>query len=181
MILIGLMICQIRPSIIWAKLLNTLRSWSMSQMKISVRMRNPKRRKRKRRKKKINKKSNSLRKMTITLIRPVTRLLMMRKKIWSPYKNSRNDPFLTSSIWGKWWVGLRDNLCMSILSQVKDWKGKKSKNFWWKRKLKFMKRMVRTKKWVKETEKPHQRRIRTGERTTTKRNWSFSNFLKTLR
>ncbi len=152
---------------------------STNRAKIFAMSKSLTRKRKKRKRKKTNKKSNFPKKIKTTLTKPVIPHWMKNKKTLSHCKSSRKGPFLIFLIWEKWWDGLKGSLCRSTLSQVSYFKEKRSKKFWWKKKLKFIKKMDKNKKVGKRTEKQSQRRIRTREKTTTIKSWNCSNSLKT--
>lgn len=87
---------------------------------------------------------------------------------------------MTSSTSKKWWDGLKISLSNNIWKRVKLLRDKKSKNFWCKRKLRYMKTAVERIKIVDQSEKIFQKKTKVflNEITIMKINWSFTNSLK---
>lgn len=152
-------------------------------MKIFAKKKSLKRKRKKRRRRKIKQKRNFQRKMISMQKKPVQNLwspITKKKKILNDCRNLRKSQFLTYSASRKWWDGLKISLSKNIWKRVKLSRDKKSKNFWCKRKLRFMKTAVERIKIVDQSGKIFQRKIKVfrNEITITKMNWSFTNSLR---
>lgn len=177
MTLIGLKIFLKRRSIILVKVLILDKNLLMNHVRIFVNNKNSKKKRRKRKRKKINKRSKSLKKI---LTRPVYHPLMKINKILSHWVNLEKNLFMTFSNYERHLVGHRGSLFSNTLRQIKLWKEKSSNNFWWRKRLRFMKRQgKRISKKVETGKKPYRNKRKQRNKTTLKMSWNCSNFFKT--
>lgn len=166
MTLIGLKIFHKKRSIILVKVLTLVKNLLINHVRIFVNNKSSKKRRKKRKRKKINKKSKSLKKI---LTRPVYHLLMKINKTLSHWANLEKNLFMTFSNYERHLVGHRGSRFNNILRLTKHWKEKSSNNFWWRKRLRFMKRQgKRISKKVETEKKPYQNKRKRRNKITLK-------------